>query len=69
MKPARELKMTSLTFTSQVPVFDANLRVGDRHDEPAPCRDRAALLAEMDRHGVERALIYHALTDPRICCQ
>ncbi|MBV7339556.1 amidohydrolase [Chloroflexi bacterium TSY] len=56
-------KMTSLTFTSRVPVFDANVRVGDRHDEPAPFRDRTALLAEMDRHGVARALVYHALTE------
>lgn len=55
--------MTALNFTSRVPIFDANLRVGDRHDEPAPFRNRAALLAEMDRHGVERALVYHALTE------
>lgn len=55
--------MALLNFTSRVPVFDANLRVGDRHDEPAPFRDRGQLLAEMDRHGVERALVYHALTE------
>lgn len=55
--------MSSLTFQPRVPVFDANIRVGDRHDEPSLCRDRAALLAEMDRHGVERAVIYHAQTE------
>jgi hypothetical protein len=55
--------VSSLTFRPRVPVFDANVRVGDLHDQPAPCRDRAALLAEMDRHGVERAVIYHALTE------
>lgn len=55
--------MTSLNFKSRVPVFDANVRVGDLLDEPAPYRDRAGLLAEMDRHGVERALIYHAHAD------
>ena len=55
--------MTSLNFKSRVPVFDANVRVGDLLDEPAPYRDREGLLAEMDRHGVERALIYHAHAD------
>lgn len=55
--------MSSLTFCPRVPVFDANVRVGDRHDEPAPFRDRAGLLAELDRHGVARAMVYHALTE------
>jgi hypothetical protein len=55
--------MSPLTFRPRVPIFDANIRVGDLPDQPAPCRDRAALLAEMDRHGVERAVIYHALTE------
>ena len=55
--------MTSLNFKSRVPVFDANVRVGDLLDEPAPYRDREGLLVEMDRHGVERTLIYHAHTD------
>ena len=55
--------MTSLTFRPRIPVFDANVRVGDLSGQPAPCRDRAALLAEMDRHGAERAVIYHALTE------
>ena len=48
--------MTSLNFKSRVPVFDANVRVGDLLDEPAPYRDREGLLAEMDRHGVEQAV-------------
>jgi hypothetical protein len=52
--------MTSLTFRPRVPVFDANVRVGHRHDEPSPAPERAALLAELDRHGVGRALVYHA---------
>lgn len=55
--------MSSLQFTLSVPVFDANIRVGDSHTELSPCRNRAELLAEMDRHGVERALIYHAQTE------
>ena len=55
--------MCSLHFTARVPVFDANVCVGDLSAEPAPCRDRAGLLAEMDRHGVGRALIYHAQAD------
>ena len=55
--------MSTLTFRPRVPVFDANVRVGDRHDEPAPFRDRAGLFAEMDRHGVARAVVYHAQTE------
>jgi hypothetical protein len=55
--------MTTLNFRPRVPVFDANVRVGHRHDEPSPAPDRAALLAEMDRHGVARAVIYHAQTE------
>lgn len=52
--------MPSLNFKAQVPVFDANVRVGDRRDEVSPSRNRGQLLAEMDRHGVDKALIYHA---------
>ncbi|MFT5193377.1 MAG: putative TIM-barrel fold metal-dependent hydrolase [Cellvibrionaceae bacterium] len=52
--------MPTLNFKAKVPVFDANVRVGDRRDEVAPSRNRADLLAEMDRHGVDKALIYHA---------
>jgi hypothetical protein len=54
---------TPLAFRPRVPVFDANVRVGDLPGEPSHCRERAALLAEMDRHGVARAVIYHALTE------
>lgn len=52
--------MTSLSFEPRVPVFDANICVGDKRGEVSPCRSRTDLLAEMDRHGVGRALIYHA---------
>ena len=55
--------MVSLNFKARVPVFDANVRVGDRRDEPSLCRNREQLLAEMDRHGIGRALIYHAQTE------
>jgi hypothetical protein len=55
--------MSVLSFKPRVPVFDANVRVGDLPGEPTACRDRAALLAEMDRHGVARAVIYHALSE------
>ena len=57
--------MTTLNFKARVPVFDANVRVGDRPDEVCPCRNRNDLIAEMDRHGVERALIYHAQSENR----
>lgn len=55
--------MTSLKFSPRVPVFDANIQVGHQHDELSPCQNSAELLVEMDRHGVERALIYHAQAD------
>jgi hypothetical protein len=55
--------MAALGFRARVRVFDANIRVGDRHDEAVACREPAQLLAEMDRHGVGRALIYHAQSD------
>jgi hypothetical protein len=51
--------MVSLNFAARVPVFDANVGVGHRHDRVSPfdCPDQ--LLEEMARHGVGRALIYH----------
>ena len=52
-------KQQSLRLSAQVPVFDANVGVGHRHDRPAPFESPTDLLKEMDRHGVERALIYH----------
>jgi len=55
--------MTSLNFKPRVPVFDASVRVGDLRDEPSACRNRDELLAELDGHGVDRALIYHAQTE------
>lgn len=48
-----------LSFTAQVPVIDANIGVGHAHNRPAPFETPEELLAEMQRHGVERALIYH----------
>ncbi len=51
--------MTALDFRARVPVFDANIGVGHCHDRPSPFADVAGLRAEMQRHGVERGLIYH----------
>ena len=51
--------MTAFDFRARVPVFDANIGVGHCHDRPAPFADAAGLRAEMQRHGVERGLIYH----------
>lgn len=52
--------MTSdLSFKAQVPVIDANVGVGHTNVRPAPIDSPDELLAEMHRHGVERALIYH----------
>ena len=58
-----EAIIISLNFTARVPVFDANVRVGNRNDELSPFLDQSELLAELDRHGVQRALIYHAHAD------
>ena len=51
--------MSNLYFEARVPVFDANIGVGHRHDRPSPFTDAGQLHKEMDRHGVDRALIYH----------
>ena len=51
--------MTSLDFQSRVPVFDANVGVGHRHDRVSPYSEASELVEEMQRHGVSRALIYH----------
>ena len=49
----------NLSFRARVPVFDANIGVGHCHDRPSPFADVTGLRAEMQRHGVERGLIYH----------
>ena len=51
--------MISLNFQPRVPVFDANVGVGHRHDRPSPFSEANELLEEMQRHGVDRAVIYH----------
>ena len=51
--------MTSLNFTARVPVMDANVGVGHKNKRPAPFDTPEELLAEMGRHGVERALVHH----------
>lgn len=49
--------MPSLSFKAQVPVFDANVCVGELADKPADNLEE--LLAEMHRHGIDRAVIHH----------
>ena len=51
--------MTSLSFVAQVPVVDANVGVGHKTRRPAPFDSPDELTAEMQRHGVERALVHH----------
>jgi len=51
--------ITELSFKAQVPVIDANIGVGHDFNRPAPFETPEELLAEMQRHGVERALIHH----------
>ena len=57
--------MPSLKFEPRVPVFDANVRVGDTSGSLSPSPTSTHLLAELDRHGVERAIIYHAQAELR----
>lgn len=48
-----------IPFRPSVPVFDGNAALGRRHDRRVALETPAALLAEMDRCGVGRALVYH----------
>ena len=57
-----------LDFEPTVPVFDANVALGRRHDKPVPVDTARGVLRVMDDSGVGRALVYapHAATyDPR----
>ena len=57
-----------LDFEPTVPVFDANVALGRRHDKPVPVDTAGGVLQVMDDSGVDRALVYapHAATyDPR----
>ena len=47
-----------LDFKPAVPVFDANVALGRRHNRRQSVDTAAATIAEMDRTGVERALVY-----------
>ncbi len=51
--------MNELSFRAPGEVIDANVGAGHRHDRPAPFEDASGLLAEMDRHGVDAAVVYH----------
>ena len=56
-----------LDFEPTVPVFDANVALGRRHDKPVSVDTAAGVLQVMDDSGVGRALVYapHAATyDP-----
>jgi hypothetical protein len=57
--------MPSLDFRPRVPVFDANVRVGDTPSAVSPSPTPADLFRELGRHGVERAVVYHAQTELR----
>ncbi len=45
-------------FKPEVPVFDGNAVLGRRHDRRVLSGDRGALIAEMDRAGIGRALVH-----------
>ena len=50
---------TGLSFKAEVPVIDANVGVGHCNIRPAPFDSPEELLAELHRHGADRALIHH----------
>ena len=53
-----------LDFKPTVPVFDANVALGRRHVRRSPFDTAPALIGEMDRLRIERALVYtpHAVS-------
>ena len=51
--------MTSRNFTAPGPGIDANVGVGHKTKRPAPFDTPDELMTEMQRHGVERALVHH----------
>ena len=54
----------NLNFKPAVPVFDANMALGRRHDRRVSVDTVDETLKEMNRSGVDRALVYapHAVT-------
>ena len=54
----------NLNFKPAVPVFDANMALGRRHDRRVSVDTVVETLKEMNRAGVDRALVYapHAVT-------
>ena len=48
-----------LRFRPRVAVVDANVVLGHWHDQLSPAADAPALLATLDRHGVERAVVHN----------
>lgn len=49
----------NLRFHPQVPVFDAQICVGSGRSAIGLAATRGALQADLDRHGIGRALVYH----------
>jgi uncharacterized protein len=54
------ITVANLQFRPRVPVFDAQVCVGSRRSEIGLAATRPALLDALDRHGITRALVYHA---------
>lgn len=53
-------RMAAVDFHPSVPVFDANLRVGNPRDAYSEQWSRENVLQEMQRHGIGKALVFHA---------
>lgn len=57
------ITLTQLDFSPTVALFDANISVGTGRLELGRTAERQALLDELDRHGVGRAVVYHRHAD------
>ena len=57
------ITLANLDFSPAVTLFDANISVGTGRLELGRTVERQALLHELDRHGVGRAVVYHRHAD------
>ena len=55
--------MSTLRFKPRVKTIDANVCVGGLGSEKSPITCRGDLISEMDRHGIDHAVIYHGYAD------
>ncbi|MDP7579546.1 MAG: hypothetical protein QGF12_08450 [SAR202 cluster bacterium] len=52
------MSKVKLNFTPSVPVFDANVALGRRHDKTVSVESADDTMIEMERAGIDQALVY-----------